>query len=113
MKKALLLSENGNYRDYNNFGCSPHLLESFIGWLSEQKANIAELNLALYLFNNEVLLRLAILHPHSSYIFQELKLSNLRECRICHTRGFIVKSARTLWSAAAALQIKLVKNSIR
>lgn len=56
MKKALLLSENGNYRDYNNFGCSPHLLESFIGWLSEQKANIAELNLALYLFNNEVLL---------------------------------------------------------
>ena len=56
MKGILLQAEHGNSREYNNLGCSPQTLESFIPWLSLHKNEIKELYFALYLFNNEHLL---------------------------------------------------------
>ncbi len=48
--------ENGEKRQYTDYGCSPQILLKTIAWLREKKETLVSLDLALYLFNNDILL---------------------------------------------------------
>lgn len=55
MRQIKLKFEIGTPNIYNDLGCSPMLLKCFCGWLSSHKEDISTLEIALYLFNNEIL----------------------------------------------------------
>ncbi len=50
-----ILSEIGNPKVYNNYGCSPTIVKNFCSWLDSISENIESIDIALYLFNNQFL----------------------------------------------------------